>query len=73
MSIDELTTDLIQTFKQFQDVCRLKEARDRWSKYYQEARKYRGTIIIHCIDLEAYDYANRQLRQYYESIMRIKN
>lgn len=70
MTLDDLTSEMITTLNQFHELDLDTLARDKWLNYYQKAREHYNTLRVHQIDEQAYEYANKQLKQYYNSIIK---
>jgi len=70
MNLDELTDDLITTLTKFESLNMNKEAREYWTRSYQEGREHFKTKNVHCVDCNAYEAANRKLSNYYNTIQK---
>jgi hypothetical protein len=68
MNLDELTDDLITTLTKFERLNMNKEAREYWTRSYQESREYFKTKNVHCIDCNSYEVANRKLNHFYNIV-----
>ena len=66
--IDTMINDYIRILDKFERIGIHEKANDYWQKYYISQRVIRGTLSVHCLDAYAFDFANRQTEQYYNSI-----